>query len=336
MDSKIIHIVYASDKKYGPILGVSTVSLFENNKSERICLHILDGGMDGADKGKLEELCCAYGMPPPRWIPADDISSELQMQVDCDRGSLTQFARIFISRHMGEGVDRILYLDCDTIVRKPIRELWELKLEERTAAVLKDAFSKHYRANIGLEPDDIMFNSGIMLIDLNRWRERDIEGRILEFIRLRRGFVEKGDQGALNAVLSRDCLCFSPEFNAVTIFFDFSYREMLRYRKPPDYYPEAEVIRAAEDPIIVHYTVSFLSKRPWMKGCGHPWAGEWLRYKEMSPWKEEPLSEEQRSLRVRVMRKLPRAPMLRLAGLLQAYGRPWLYALRLRRLMRQK
>ena len=332
MDSNTVHIVYASDKNYGPVLGISVVSLLESNRSERICLHILDGGITGADKGKIEELCRSYGMPRPRWLPADDVSRELRMHVDCDRGSPTQFSRIFVSRHLDDSIDRILYLDCDTIVRKPLRELWELDLENKTATVLKDAFSKAYRANIGLEPGDIMFNSGVMLIDLKRWRERDVEGRVLDFIRRRRGFVEKGDQGALNAVLSRDCLCFSPKFNAVTIFFDFSYREMLRYRKPPDYYPEAEVIRAAEDPVIVHYTVSFLSRRPWMKDCGHPWLGEWLKYKAMSPWKDAPLSEESRSLRVSVMRKLPRPLMLCLAGFLQAYGRPRLYAARLRRL----
>jgi len=336
MDSKTMHIVYASDKNYGPIMGISVISLLENNKSERICLHFLDGGIDGEDKRRIEELCGVYGMPRPHWMPSDDISRELRMKVNCDRGSLSQFARIFVSRHIDESIDRILSLDCDTIVRKSLRELWDLNLKDKTAAVLKDAFSKHYRANIALAPDDIIFNAGVMLIDLKRWRERDIEGRILDFIRLRRGFVEKCDQGALNSALSRDCLCFSPEFNAVTIFFDFTYREMLSYRKPPDYYMEEEVIRAAEDPIIVHYTASFLSKRPWMKNCMHPWAGEWLKYKEMSPWKDEPLSEEHLSLRVRIMRKLPRALMLRLAGLLQAYGRPWLYAVRRRRLERSK
>ena len=30
-----------------------------------------------------------------------------------------------------------------------------------------DAFSRQYRANIDLKPDDIMFNSGVMLIDLD-------------------------------------------------------------------------------------------------------------------------------------------------------------------------
>ena len=331
--TNVMHIVYAADRSYAPILGVSIVSLFENNSQVQI--HILDAGISQTDRGRIEDVCESYQMPAPNWIPANDISNELKMAVSADRGSMAQYARIFISRHLDESIDRILYLDCDTIITGSLRELWEMDLKGRTVAVLLDAFSKYYRYNVGLQPGDIMFNSGVILVDMKRWRGQDVERRVLSFIRSRHGFIEKGDQGALNAVLSHDCICFESKFNAVTIFFDFSYKEMLRYRRPPGYYSEEQIRNAVENPVIIHFTVSFLSKRPWMKGCEHPWKAEWLKYKAMSPWKDTPLVEEKRSWRVHAMRKLPRGLMLWIAGFLQAYGRPWLYRMRMQRISRR-
>ena len=331
-DGGIIHIVYATDINYAPMLGVSLTSLLDNNQEERFQIHILDSGIEEEDIAKIEALCKRYQQPKPRFIPAEDVSAVLGIDVAADRGSLTQYARIFISRHIDPEIDRVLYLDCDTIVRKSISPLWNLELEGATIGALDDAFSVHYRKNLDLKPDDIMFNSGVMLIDMKKWRERNVEQRILDFIRNRRGFVEKGDQGALTAVLSRETMCFDTVYNAITIFFDFSYEEMIRYRRPPRYYSEADVKRAVEDPVIIHYTLSFLSKRPWMEGCEHPWVEEWLKYKAMSPWKDMPLTEEHRSWRVTAIRKLPRRFMMWLAGLLQVYGRPWLYRIRLRKL----
>lgn len=331
-DGETIHIIYASDGNYAPMLGVSLTSLLENNSDRRLQVHVLDSGIGEEEKEKITAACKSYAQPAPHWIVCEDVSAVLGMDVATDRGSLAQYARIFISRHLCEDIHRVLYLDCDMIVRKSIMPLWNLEMGESTIAALDDAFSVYYRTNLDLQPDDIMFNSGVMLIDMKKWRERNVEERILDFIRNRHGFVEKGDQGALTAVLSRETLCFDTIYNAVTIFFDFSYEEMLRYRRPPKYYSEADVKRAVEDPVIIHYTLSFLSKRPWMEGCEHPWVEEWLKYKAMSPWKDMPLTEEHRSWRVTAIRKLPRRFMMWLAGLLQVYGRPWLYRIRLRKL----
>lgn len=41
---------------------------------------------------------------------------------------------------------------------------------------------------------------------------------------------------------------------------------MLIYRKPPNFYPKEEIKKAIEDPVIIHYTTSFISRRPWVEG----------------------------------------------------------------------
>lgn len=321
------HIVYASDDRFAEILGVSLISLFENSRDIEIVLYILDSGITADNKKKLETVCKSYKRNLPVWIEAKDISKELSVEVAVDRGSLSQYARLFLSGCLPENLERVLYLDCDILIKQSIRELWNLDLHDKTIGALMDAFSKYYRKNIDLKPDDIMFNSGVMLIDLQRWREQQVEDKLLKFIADKNGRVQQGDQGALNHVLSHDTYCFEPRFNSVTIFYDFTYKEMLIYRKPPKFYTEVEVQEAVENPSIIHFTTSFLSKRAWMKGCKHQYVGEWLKYKKMSPWVDESLWDDNRpqwkQTVADIIGKMPRGIAVRIAGLMQVYGRPF-------------
>lgn len=193
-----------------------------------IQVYVLDAGISDLNLKRIKSICETYHQPAPVILKAKNITKELKMDVSVDRGSLSQYARLFIQRDLPDGLQRVLYLDCDTIVMKSIRELWNLDMHGKTIAALNDAFSKWYRMNIDLKPNDIMFNSGVMLIDLKKWKEKKVETRLLKFISKKHGHIQQGDQGALNHVLSHDIYCFEPRFNSVTIFYDFSYKEMLK------------------------------------------------------------------------------------------------------------
>ena len=250
------------------------------------------------------------------------------MEVSADRGSISQYARLFISSLLPEETKKVLYLDCDILVMKSIKKLWNLDLHGKIIAALMDAFSKCYRVNIGLEPDDIMFNSGVMLVDLGKWKEQKIEEKLLNFISKNKGNIQQGDQGTLNAVLSNNTYCFEPCFNSVSIYFDFSYDELMVYRKPPAFYKKSQIKKAVTEPYIVHFTTSFLSKRPWVEGCCHPYAEKWIEYKNISPWKNKPLWKDTRNTIYKiaffVAGHMPRKVMCYLFGILQAYIRPGL------------
>lgn len=48
------------------------------------------------------------------------------------------------------------------------------------------------------------------------------------------------------------------------------------------------------DPYLIHYTTSFLSLRPWVKGCKHRYVHLWFKYKYMSCWADMPLWENEK------------------------------------------
>ena len=242
MNSSVVHIVYAADDKFAEILGVSLVSLYENNQDmEKIIVYILDSGIVEEKKQKLLAICRNYRRNPVIFIQGENVSERLSINVSIDRGSLSQYARLFVSSVLPADLDRVLYLDCDVIINRSIYELWNLDLQEKTIGALMDAFSGYYRANIGLDENDIMFNSGVMLIDLQKWREQKIEEELLKFIIFKHGKIQQGDQGVLNAVLSHNVYCFEPKMNSVTIFYDFTYKEILIYRRPPQFYAEEKI-----------------------------------------------------------------------------------------------
>ena len=327
INQNVAHVVYASDDKFAEILGVSLVSLYENSKDmDDIVVYVLDSEIKNENKDKLLTVSRQYSRTEVQFIPAKDISKKLEMKVSIDRGSLSQYARLFVSSDLPKDLDRVLYLDCDIIVKQSIHELWNLDLHGKTIGALLDAFSKYYRANVDLEENDIMFNSGVMLIDLDKWRQDNVEDKLLEFISRKSGWIQQGDQGALNAVLSKDTYCFEPRFNSVTIFYDFTYKEMMIYRRPPKFYTEEQVKEAIVNPMLVHFTTSFKSLRPWINGCRHRYVDEWIKYKNLSPWKDSELWSDNRpqwkKIGLKIYNAIPTCASVRIASILQVYGRP--------------
>ena len=317
---EMIHIVYAADDAFAPVLGVSLESLLRSGGNASLFdISVFDGGISPENKQRLNSLCRRHGQGDPHYLRTDYMQHCLGKHIHTDRGSIMQYARLFIGRLP---YDRIIYLDCDVMIRKPIAELWNTDLEGMTAAAVPDVFSRYYRKGMELEPLDPIFNDGVMLVDLTKWRDHETEEKALAFIHRHDGGPLKNDLGAVNAVLSRETLKLSPWWNAVTAFYDFSYEEMLYYRKPPEYFTKEEVEHAASDPSAVHFTSSFCSSRPWEEGCKHPFATEYTEIRKTTPWADTPPVTPERSFHARLANLLPWGLTIRIAACLQAYIRP--------------
>ena len=63
-----------------------------------VIVYILDNGISNENKMKIEYLSKKYGKTDPVWIKSLNISEVLSMKVAIDRGSLAQYARLFVSR----------------------------------------------------------------------------------------------------------------------------------------------------------------------------------------------------------------------------------------------
>ena len=150
--------------------------------------------------------------------------------------------------------DKILYLDCDIIVRQDVGKLYrETDLEENWLGVVFEApieqQAERFRA-LGCDPGRY-FNSGFLLMNLALMREHKVTERLLEACRV--PYLEFPDQDALNQVCQGHVLPLSPLHDSIRTFFIPKYK--------PDFvrqYSE-ELWDAVQKEGTIHYT----GGKPW-------------------------------------------------------------------------
>lgn len=321
-----MNVLYASDDKFAEILGASLSSLLENNQDcEELNVYILDDGISKKNAEKLNLLLKKYGRTGV-FLKVDDVS--IPSSFISDRWPKVAFIRLFISELFDERVSRVLYLDCDTVVNGSLAELWHMDMGEHIIAGVCDCLSPRYHANLEMDLASPYINSGVMLIDLDKYRSFSVRDKVLRFIEGHSDVIRYPDQDVINAVFEGRILTLAPKFNSITLFYDFSYDDMLKYRKPIKYYSREQVKEAVEEPVIIHFTTSFLSLRPWIKESAHRYAQKFLFYRSLSPWKEAPLWEDSRSFAKRAYLKfyrlMPRAFSVAFSGWLHSTAVPML------------
>lgn len=318
-----MNVIYASDNNFAEILGVSMLSLFDNNKEcDEITVYILDDGINDDNKAKLTSIAESYN----RQLVIKEIPNleEFVGKNICttSRWTLSAFSRLFLEKLLPESIDKILYIDCDMIVNDSLEELYNTDMGENLCAGVWDCMSNGHKACIGLTGNDNYFNTGILLISLENWRKNEICNDFIKFIRNYNTLIPYVDQGVINGVLAGRIMPLPFRYNCYTAVFDFSYKELLVYRKPSRFYSEEEVEAAKANPAIIHFTTSFLSLRPWIEGCEHHYVNEWLKYKKMSPWADTPLRKDNRSSKkkafVKIFNFLPRKMAVAIAGMLHS------------------
>lgn len=122
-------------------------------------------------------------------------------------------------------LDRIIYLDCDIIVRQDLARLWQKTDlgDHYLGAVFEAAIegqAERFKA-IGCDPAHY-FNSGFLLMNLKRMREEKVSEKLLEACRV--PYLEFPDQDALNQVCRGHVLPLSPLYNSIRTFFIPRYK----------------------------------------------------------------------------------------------------------------
>lgn len=289
-----LHIAYSTDDNYAQHTGVSLISLYEHNQEcEEISVYIIENDISTINKNLLKNIAIEYKRTV-QFISLKEYMKYLKLNMEY-KISINSYARLFLSSMVGEQIEKILYLDCDSIILGSLQELWETDLEGYYLAGVKDTVSKKTKTKIGLSQDDEYINAGMVLINLKAWREHQIEQQFLDFIALYNGNVFHHDQGTMNGVCKGKIKILSPKYNVMSTFFTMKRKEIDIYYDMEDYYTAKDLKDAVNNPIFVHFTPAFVN-RPWIKGCKHPLKGEYEKYLKMTPWKNEALWNDKRKI----------------------------------------
>ncbi len=289
--SNTYHILYASDNNYAPIAGVSMTSLFENNQDVNIEVYYLNDNISDLNKDLLLKTAEKYHRN--LFFIQIDNYLDLIRQTDANvwfNNSMCAYARLFIGSIFEEkDIDRLLYLDCDTVVDGSISELYDYDLEGCICGAVCDYISVGIRDIIGLNREAPYYNSGVLLVDLKLWRENHTEEKILNHMKNVRAQYPYIDQDIINIILQGKICKLPMKYNVFPYYYLFSLKEIHFMYKLNDknQYSQEEYdtgLGTVANAVIIHYTAVYQGK-PWQIGNDNPAAFFWNTYFEKSQWR---------------------------------------------------
>ncbi|MCU6733089.1 glycosyltransferase family 8 protein [Diplocloster agilis] len=332
-------VIYHSSDSFAGIAGVSMVSLFENNKHfPKIHVHYIERDMTDENKELLLSIAIKYGrtiefMEMPNW--SDKLNIELK---SCKDGWLGfGYNRLFLTEYISCDIDRVLYLDCDTIVEGPLDDLWNTDLTGYYLAGVDDCLSRKYRRIVGVPTEGTYCNAGMLLINLQKWREDNVKQAFIDQLYLNNGYFVFNEQSLINSLFAGKIKILPQKYNVNSLVYVFDYKELMKLRRPQHFsYCEQEYKDAKFNPVITHYTgLFYVERRPWIELSDHPHRDAFFKYKALSPWKNTPFYKDRRSIKTKIYTRichiLPRPFMIYVVSLLYNDLRPIWFELKLRK-----
>lgn len=184
--------------------------------------------------------------------PRLDAVQDLRVRV---RFSAATYLRLLIPDLLPPDVHRALYLDGDVLVLDDLGPLFDLPLDGALAAAVPNIGAPTIRAGMprhaerGLDPDGPYMNSGVLLMDLDRWRVERIGAAVLSDLRAHQHLYGWMDQCGLNAVLAGRWADLPPAWNVQA---------------------GSGITRAAPPPLSAVSALHFTGNRkPWAAGYAH-------------------------------------------------------------------
>lgn len=269
---------------------------------DEITIYILANDISYESKEKLADVVVKQFNREIVFIDFAPYKARLDLKMEWPI-SLSSYVRLFLSEMLPEVCERVIYLDCDTVVCKSLLELWTINLRGGAIVVgVLDTVLPEFKYAVGLKKESQYINAGVLLIDLKKWREEDIQRKFLQFIEEHHGQVSHHDQGTIKGVLHNEIAVLHPKFNAMTPYFTTIYKNLfLLYKIDGEYYSKEELKEAKSEPIIIHYVPEFVG-RVWEYECRHPKKEIYKKYMEQTVWKNGLChSDRQKTIKIRFM-----------------------------------
>jgi lipopolysaccharide biosynthesis glycosyltransferase len=300
MESKL-NVLYATDENYAMYTGVSMFSLLVNNQDiDCLTLYILENNVSQDSKAKLEAICKQFSrkiifLDSKNLF--DDLASKVKMK---STQSITTYASCFLPYILDEKLDRILYIDGDSLVCGSLKYLCSLKMDDTYAYAVQDCILPIVREKINFAQTDIYINAGLLYMNLEAIRKANLEEDIKTFIRDVIPTSIHNDQDVINGVYKGHIKLLPANYNVITPLYEKSYENLKLFYNFKCYYTSSEIKDALNNPIFIHFTASS-TKRPWIKGCNHPKKIEWDNYKSQTPWRDVSDKKDSRKLKKKLI-----------------------------------
>ena len=271
----MIHIACCSNEKLAPMFGVVVTSVGINVTSDDVMMYLLHNGLKDSTVKRLQKIADRYN------VRLKFLEIDLEILKDCpvdDKihyGNIMMYARILLPS-MLPNLDKVTYLDCDIVVCKDLKSLWETDVNDVAVAMAPDLLyqDKATLRRLGVNNGKYL-NAGVIVMNLDYWRKHDVQNRLLAYIIDKGNELIYNDQDALNVILQKERIQLPVKYN-VTPY---------HYNKNLEYYPAVlreEIHKSRLNPIIFHYLGP---TKPWSFGCYLPGKKLFIKYQKTSGWR---------------------------------------------------
>jgi lipopolysaccharide biosynthesis glycosyltransferase len=282
----MLYACYASSDFYARETGISMLGFFDNNPDyEPDTIIILDYGILENNKEKLNGIAAKYGKHID-YVDAKSIMDKVQKDLNLTdfRGSLATYSRAFIDKLVPDYVERLLYIDSDTVVVGSINALNDINMHDKCmAGIIHTGFYDGYHnAELSLLSGNTKyFGCGVVYYEIQNWRKLRCYEMIASTLGKKNDYPY-ADQSLINNAIPEKYLQKLPlQFNYTSHIYNANWEIKLLLQG--GWYTKDEAQYAIDHPVVVHYPGSPIN-RPWYNGCLSHRKGDYEKYKEESPW----------------------------------------------------
>ena len=259
-------LAYCIDSSYSMPLAVSLRTLLEHWIGGRtLDVFVFENGLSAADKRKVENSLPQVSCYNLRWVSVDP--AEVTGLPTGLHFSAANYFRLLLPRLLPD-LDYVLYLDADTLISDDLGSLFAHYDEKFPLQACQDYCGTISNPLIrlpnytefGLAADSPYFNTGVLLMNLKKWREEKIAEKVIRLGREHPETLFFADQTPINVALAGKIGRLPPEWNTQIV-----HPRVLDGSWKMPFVPQDIAARK-----ILHYTSEF---KPWSLGRGLPQAG---------------------------------------------------------------
>ncbi|MDR2831012.1 MAG: glycosyltransferase family 8 protein [Methanobrevibacter sp.] len=285
--SDIMNILLVSDENYAILSTVLMTSILENssNDFDEINIFLLNNNITENSLEKIKSLKTKYEKLKLHIINKSLIEEKLiNIKDELPTKNLSYFYRLFMTQILPDDIEKILYMDSDIIVDSSLVDLYNEDIDNVYCAGIIDINEVVFKELLGMKREDYYINSGVLLVNFQKWLKEDITGQSIDFINSTRSKELLYDQHIINYILKNNIKILEPKFNVLTHMFTLNYeRFMSVFRIRDGVFTKKEYLEAQSNPSVIHY-IGSPWRRPWELDCKHPKQDLFFKYKDISPY----------------------------------------------------
>lgn len=249
------HVAFGVDSGFVKAAVVTIASFLKNNNGCDFNFYILTSEIKPDDLKELNKFSHS-GVKITVIYINNNVFDNYQVKENLPK---SMYYRLLIPYVLKDIADKVLYIDADTLCLSRIDDLFESCLDNYIIAAVEDSGEAAVDAKLsGLFSDGRYFNSGVILININRWLEKDIFSLFNQVIH--RSDYKYPDQDVLNIILTDNVLFLDKKYN--TFYNNGNYDK--------------------DNVSILHFVGS---PKPWMSWCKNNQL--YIDYLKLTPWGEK-------------------------------------------------